>query len=104
MARFLNLALTKQHLLVDTTVTEDDAYIGQLMDVAESVVERDIDIPLDALTDGAGNLPAPILQAMLLVVGNLYANREPVATGTIAVNVPYTFEYLKGLYKNHPVG
>jgi hypothetical protein len=49
-------------------------------------------------------LPAPITQAMLLVVGNLYANREPVAIGVSAVNVPYTFEYLKGLYKNHPVG
>ena len=104
MAQYLTLALCKQHLLVDSTVTEDDEYIGQLMDVAERVVERDIDIPLATLVDGSGNLPAPITQAMLLVVGNLYANREPVAIGASAVNVPYTFEYLRGLYKNHPVG
>ena len=45
--------------------------------------------------------PAPIIQAMLLTVGNLYANREPVAMGTIVTAVPYTFEYLKGLYKKH---
>ena len=104
MARYLTLASTKKHLIVDDSFTDDDAYITSLMNVAEAVVERDIDQPLVTLEDGAGNLPAPITQAMLLVVGNLYANREPVAIGASAVNVPYTFEYLKGLYKNHPVG
>lgn len=104
MARYLTLASTKKHLIVDDSFTDDDTYISGLMDVAEAVVERDIDQPLVTLEDGAGNLPAPITQAMLLVVGNLYANREPVAIGASAVNVPYTFEYLKGLYKNHPVG
>lgn len=104
MARYLTLASTKKHLIVDDSFTDDDTYITNLMNVAEAVVERDIDQPLVTLEDGAGNLPAPITQAMLLVVGNLYANREPVAIGASAVNVPYTFEYLKGLYKNHPVG
>ena len=104
MARYLTLASTKKHLIVDDSFTDDDTYITSLMNVAEAVVERDIDQPLVTLEDGAGNLPAPITQAMLLVVGNLYANREPVAIGARAVNVPYTFEYLKGLYKNHPVG
>ncbi len=104
MARYLTLASTKKHLIVDDSFTDDDTYITSLMNVAEAVVERDIDQPLVTLEDGAGNLPAPITQAMLLVVGNLYANREPVAIGASAVNVPYTFEYLKGLYKNHPVG
>ncbi len=104
MASYLTLSLCKQHLIIDSSVTTDDAYIGQLMDVAEAAVERDIDVPLATLVDGAGHLPAPIIQAMLLTVGNLYANREPVAIGTIASKVPYTFEYLKDLYKNHPVG
>ena len=104
MARYLTLASTKKHLIVDDSFTDDDTYITSLMNVAEAVVERDIDQPLVTLEDGAGNLPAPITQAMLLVVGNLYSNREPVAIGASAVNVPYTFEYLKGLYKNHPVG
>lgn len=104
MARYLTLASTKKHLIVDDSFTDDDTYITSLMNVAEAVVERDIDQPLVTLEDGAGNLPAPITQAMLLIVGNLYANREPVAIGASAVNVPYTFEYLKGLYKNHPVG
>ncbi len=104
MANYLTLSTVKQHLIVDASFTDDDAYIGGLMNVAEAVVERDIDVPLATLVDGAGNLPAPITQAMLLVVGNLYANREPVAIGTITASIPYTFDYLKGLYKNHPIG
>lgn len=101
---YLTLELAKQHLLVDASVTEDDDYITQLCDVAEAAVEVDIDRPLITLTDSNGNLPAPILQAMLLTVGNLYANREPVAIGVAANAIPHTYDYLKGLYKNYPVG
>ena len=103
MAKYLNLALVKQHLLVDASVTEDDAYIGQLMDVAEAAVEVDVDRPLAMLLDASGKLPAPIIQAMLLTVGNLYANREPVAVGVSVNKVPYTFDYLKDLYKDYPL-
>ena len=101
--KYLTLTLAKQHLLVDASVTEDDSYITQLCDVAEAAVEVDLDQPLVTLEDADGDLPAPIIQAMLLTVGNLYANREPVAMGVAANAIPYTFEYLKGLYKNHPV-
>ena len=99
--KYLTLTMAKQHLLVDASVTEDDSYITQLCDVAEAAVEVDLDRKLVTLEDADGNLPAPIIQAMLLTVGNLYANREPVAMGTIVTAVPYTFEYLKGLYKKH---
>ena len=99
--KYLTLTMAKQHLLVDASVTEDDSYITQLCDVAEAAVEVDLDRPLVTLEDADGKLPAPIIQAMLLTVGNLYANREPVAMGTIVTAVPYTFEYLKGLYKKH---
>ena len=101
---YLTLALAKKHLLVDSTFTDDDDYITQLCDVAEAAVEVDIDRPLGLLVDASGNLPAPIIQAMLLTVGNLYANREPVAIGVAANAIPHTSDYLKGLYKNYPVG
>lgn len=101
---WLTLSLAKQHLLVDASVTEDDDYITQLCEVAEAAVEVDIDRPLITLTDANGDLPAPIIQAMLLTVGNLYANREPVAIGVAANAIPHTYDYLKGLYKNYPVG
>ena len=44
----------------------------------------------------------PIIHAMLLMIGNLYANREPVAFGTV-VKLPYSYEYLIGLYKHYEI-
>jgi Phage gp6-like head-tail connector protein len=46
------------------------------------------------------NLPAAIQHAILLMVGNLYNNREPVSYNSV-VTIPYTLEYLLGLYKNY---
>ena len=99
--KYLTLTLAKQHLLVDASVTEDDSYITQLCDVAEAAVEVDLDRKLVTLEDADGNLPAPIIQTMLLTVGRLYSNREDVAIGVAVNAIPYTFEYLKGLYKKY---
>lgn len=101
MARYLELEEVKSHLVVDSTV--DDAYIGRLMEVAEGTVEAELDRPLIGLEDAQGNLPAPVRHAMLLVVGTLYANREAVAVGVSAVKLPYTLDWLQGLYKNYPL-
>lgn len=102
MPTYLTLTMAKQHLLVDADMTEDDDYITQLCDVAEAAVEQHLDRPLAILEDTTGSLPTPIVQAMLLMVGNLYANREPVAM-TSANKIPYTLEYLIGLYMRHNV-
>ena len=99
--KYLTLTMAKQHLLVDASVTEDDSYITQLCDVAEAAVEVDLDRKLVTLEDADGKLPAPIIQTMLLTVGRLYSNREDVAIGVAVNAIPYTFEYLKGLYKKH---
>lgn len=99
--KYLTLTMAKQHLLVDASVTEDDSYITQLCDVAEAAVEVDLDRKLVTLEDADGNLPAPIIQTMLLTVGRLYSNREDVAIGVAVNAIPYTFEYLKGLYKKY---
>jgi hypothetical protein len=99
--KYLTLTLAKQHLVIDASVTEDDDYITQLCDVAEAAVEVDLDRKLVTLEDADGNLPAPIIQTMLLTVGRLYSNREDVAIGVAVNAIPYTFEYLKGLYKKY---
>jgi hypothetical protein len=99
--KYLTLTLAKQQLVIDASVTEDDDYITQLCDVAEAAVEVDLDRKLVTLEDADGNLPAPIIQTMLLTVGRLYSNREDVAIGVAVNAIPYTFEYLKGLYKKY---
>ena len=42
----------------------------------------------------ASEVPAAIRSAILLLVGNLYANRESVVTGTIASKLPMSAEFL----------
>ena len=88
---------------------DDDAYIAGLIDAAEDAVERHLDVCLGCIEVAAGELPPAVKSAILLLVGNLYANREPVvfsSTNRIpyTVKVPYTFEYLLSLYRNYGGG
>lgn len=46
-----------------------------------------------------GEVPAPLVQAILLLCGHLYEHREAVVTGTIAVALPWAVEALIGPYR-----
>lgn len=96
---FLTLERTKKHLNIDEDFTEDDNYILSLISVAETIVQKHIDCKYEDIEEEDGVLPAPLLQAMLLLVGNLYANRESV-TYTNANEIPFAYDYLLSLYKN----
>lgn len=47
----------------------------------------------------SGVLPKPLKQAILIMIGLLYNQREPVIIGTSVVKIPYTLEYLIAPYK-----
>ena len=96
---YVTLCEAKKHLLVDNSFKDDDEYILALIDVAEDAVSVNLCEKLDSITVG-GDLPPAVKAAILLLVGNLYANREPVAYTSVN-KVPYTFEYLLSLYKNY---
>lgn len=95
---YVELETAKKHLNLDDSFTDDDSYITFLIQAAEEAVSKHIDQPLVELEDSKGELPPAILHSILLLIGNLYANREPVAFAN-AVKVPYTLDYLLGLYK-----
>lgn len=95
----ISLNLIKKHLNIDTEFTEDDDYLTMLSDVAVSTVQRHIDHNLnDLLVDG--ELPTPILQATLLFIGNMYANRESISFAS-AQEIPFAYDYLLSLYKDY---
>lgn len=98
---YLNLEQVKKHLLVDDSFVADDSYITDLITVAEDSVSKHLDIALQELEEG-GTLPPSIIHAMLLMIGNLYSNREPVTFSTV-VKLPFTYEYLIGLYKRYTI-
>ena len=97
---YVELETAKKHLNIDDSFTDDDSYITLLMQVAEDAVSKHIDKPLVEIEDGKGELPPAILHSLLLLIGNLYATREPIAY-TSVIKVPYTLDYLLGLYKHY---
>lgn len=96
---YTTLNEAKKHLNIDESFKDDDNYILDLITVAEDAVSQHLDIALDDLVV-EGVLPSAIIHSILLLVGNLYANREPTAYSNV-VKVPYTLDYLLGLYKHY---
>ena len=96
---YLDLTKIKKHLNINEDYTADDMYLTDLSEVAEKVVETHIDNKLDIVaSNNGGTLPAPILHAMLLFIGNMYANRESVAFVS-ANEIPLSYAYILDLYK-----
>ena len=97
----LTLKLIKEHLNLDNDFTMDDEYLSMLGDVVEKVVERHIDDSFAYLASvNGGKLPTPLIQAMLLLLGTYYANREHIAfNANYEVGNSYTF--LIDLYRNY---
>ena len=99
----VSLDILKKHLNVEESFTDDDEYIEELEEVAEQVVSQDLCVDIEEVESDKVGVPKPLEQAIKLLVGQYYANREPVAMGVAANAIPYTFDYLKGLYKKHPI-
>lgn len=98
---YLTLEEVKHHLNINQEFTEDDSYIQGLMDAAEKVVERHIDNKLVILASvNGGSLPTPLMQAMKMLVGTWYENREAVKYA-VASQVPLSYDYILSLYKNY---
>ena len=101
---YLNLDLIKKHLNIDSDFHVDDSYIEALGDVVEEVTEKHIDVSLKKLTaDNNGKIPAPLKQAMLLLLGTYYSNRENIAFASSS-EIPLSYSYLLSLYQNYDGG
>ena len=90
-----DMATVKMHLRVDGD--EEDALIGGYLAAAKAHVEQHCDRKLvesDPVEPEEMGLTADVEQAILLVVGHWYANREAVVTGTIATVIPLAVERL----------
>ena len=96
---YLSVNDVKRHLIIDHN--DDDLYIADLITVVEDAVRRDLNLySLKDIEDCNGMLPASVVQAMLLLIGTLYANRESVSYGQ-AHPVPHSYEYLIALARNY---
>lgn len=97
---YIPLELAKKHLNIESSYTEDDEYILMLIDAAEQAVRVHVNDDLDTLAENNGGcIPTPIIQAILLLLGSMYQNREIVGTKTQAL--PFAYQYLIDLYRNY---
>lgn len=95
----LSLNQIKKHLNIDENYNGDDEYLQQLNRVADEVVEKHINRSLyDIKAENKGELPSALEQAILLLIANFYANREPI-TYTSATELPISYNYILDLYK-----
>ena len=99
--KYLTLDLIKKHLNMNADYTAEDDYLTMLGGAVEEVVGKHIDDDLNTLAKNNNDqLPLPLVQACLLLLGTYYSNRENVAY-TNAVEVPMSYTYLLDLYRNY---
>lgn len=119
MSTYITLEEAKAHLRVD--FIDDDDYIQALIDMTEAAVEMEIGEFLSGITwtlltgstttgyttttgiqatNTSGAFPLRLKQAMLLMIGHFYSNRESVIIGVSSAKIPMGFDWLLNPYKN----
>ena len=96
----IDLTTIKNHLNIDNDYINDDAYLQHLEGVAEEIVQKHIDRTFEDIIEKEGVLPQPLLHSILLIIGNLYDNRESVAY-TQVTEVPNSLSYILSMYRDY---
>lgn len=101
--QILDIERVKRHLNIPFEITEDDMYIKDLIAVSQEVTETYLDRSLEDISEeNGGQIPEPILHAILLEIGTLYLNREATAAVNIS-EVPMTYKFLLSRYKKYSI-
>lgn len=95
---FVTVEDIKRFLYIDFEA--DDLLLAELIEAAEDTVSRHIGRRLSDLKQADGTLPGSLLQAIKIMVANMYASRESVAFGGNPVKIPYSFEYLLAPFRS----
>ncbi|WP_016854785.1 head-tail connector protein [Halomonas smyrnensis] len=104
----LELDIIKQHVRLESDDVEEDTLLDTYATAARRMVEHQTgrnlfatkeEIPTDA-DDSALVLDDDLTTAMLLLIGHWYENREAVALGTIATELPMAVQALISPYRH----
>lgn len=88
---FITLEEAKTHLNILLSDTSEDTYINHLILVSEDAVENYLNYSLTDYTPET--LPKSIKHGMLLIIGDLYANRESISFAQ-GYKIPGTIDLL----------
>lgn len=91
----LTLETVRDHLRLEDDDTSQDGYLGILMLAAQRAVENHLDRNIRTALATFNNDDLVVVgQAMLLLIGNWFANREGAVVGVSASEVPLAVEWL----------
>jgi hypothetical protein len=79
-----------------STVTDEDTLTVSL---AFTTSESGLKYKIEPSPLVSNILPKPLKQAILLMIGNLYNQREPINVGNLVTKIPYSLEFLIAPYK-----
>lgn len=96
--RYITVEDVKRHLYIDFEA--DDKIIADYIDASQEIIEKYLHVKLCDLMVNE-QLPYAIIQAIKIMSGNLYNNRESVAFNAVPYKIPFSFEYLLQPYKNY---
>lgn len=96
---YIDLNTIKKHLNISPNYTNDDEYLELIEDGATKAVEKTINVDFDEIIAAEGKLPSAIIFACLLIIGDMYANRE--TTAFASVNKLPTLRYLCANYTDY---
>ena len=70
---------------------EDDAYLLKIASAAEGGMASHIGQSLEDVADENGNIPTPLYQALLMMVGEMYNHREVTVSYQQYENAAFRF-------------
>lgn len=85
---------------LNITTDEDDSVIERLISAAESFTDRWIETPLAELSEA----PDDLKQAVMMLVGHWYENRETSLVGFTSSETPFGFWDLIGPHRAYSFG
>lgn len=89
--RWLSIDLIKQHSRIDFDC--EDELLALYADAAEETVLGVLWRSYEDIIEEYGDVPAPVVQASLMLVDHSYQQRSPASVQNL-YSVPYTFETL----------
>lgn len=89
--KFLTLDYIKQQLRIDWS--EEDTLLDEYGKAAEDTLLNLLNRSYQDLLESYGEVPAPLVQAAMLLVGESYQHREPSSAQNLS-SVPYAFDLL----------
>ena len=92
----LTLEEIKDHLRLDQTDASQNDYLTQIKDAAHDHIEQYLNRPVPWVDENDAPVPVPasIKQAALLIIGDLYENREGKIIGISSTDNPVVYHFL----------